>query len=349
MITRCSKQFGRSDIWGATYGGISHRDECNAFPDPLKAGCYWRFDWFRNADNPTVTWEKTSCPEALSIGSNCRRNDDPVPGKNTPTPTRSAPISSGTVVQGGQCGGRRYTGPTVCVGGTVCTFVSEDNYYCLPDPASTRTTPTTTTHTPLPTVAQPWDQCGGRTYTGPTRCQNSRCVYYDEWWSQCHPFDVTVTNAPRPTTTQRQSQGPPPRSTWPGWSFSRPGTPAQTSRAPSNPGGQPTLGQLYDQCGGRGFGGNVQCTQGLYCKASHYSTLHLAHPITDMIRYSMSTTAHARSQVRIKSSTFGSLLSGSTFSSIIRTTANITSRRVCCFKRFATLEIATGLWRCLGI
>lgn len=263
----CSKQFGRTDIWGATYGGITHRDECDAFPDPLKAGCYWRFDWFRNADNPTVTWEKVSCPEALSIGSNCRRNDDPVPGKNTPTPTKSAPISSGTVVQGGQCGGRRYTGPTVCVKGTVCTFVSEDTYYCLPDTGSTRSTPTTTVHTPLPTIAQPWDQCGGKSWTGPTRCKDSKCVYYDEWWSQCQPNDVSVTNAPRPTTTQRQSQGQPQRSsTWPGWSFSRPGSPAQTSRAPSNPGGQPIIGQLYDQCGGKTFTGNVRCTQGLTCK-----------------------------------------------------------------------------------
>lgn len=117
-------------------------------------------------DNPTVNWEKVACPEALSFVSNCRRNDDPVPGKNTPTPstTKSAPIASGTVVQGGQCGGRRYSGPTVCVSGTVCTFVSEDAYYCLPDPAATRTTPTITTPTPVPTIAQPWDQCGGTVF-----------------------------------------------------------------------------------------------------------------------------------------------------------------------------------------
>jgi hypothetical protein len=48
----CTKQYGRDDVWGADYGGVSHRDDCDALPAPLQAGCYWRFDWFRNADNP---------------------------------------------------------------------------------------------------------------------------------------------------------------------------------------------------------------------------------------------------------------------------------------------------------
>jgi hypothetical protein len=127
----CTKQYGR-DVWGADYGGLAHRDDCDALPAPLQAGCYWRFDWFRNADNPEVKWEKVTCPEQLSYISGCRRNDDPVPGQNTPTPTptTSAPISSGTVQPGGQCGGKTYRGPTRCVGGTVCTFVDENSYFC---------------------------------------------------------------------------------------------------------------------------------------------------------------------------------------------------------------------------
>ncbi|ELR03609.1 hypothetical protein GMDG_06259 [Pseudogymnoascus destructans 20631-21] len=43
-----------STSWGAQYGGISSRSQCDAFPAALKAGCYWRFDWFQNADNPSV-------------------------------------------------------------------------------------------------------------------------------------------------------------------------------------------------------------------------------------------------------------------------------------------------------
>jgi hypothetical protein len=46
---RCSTEFGTDGIWGADYGGVAHREECDALPEPLKGGCYWRFDWFRNA------------------------------------------------------------------------------------------------------------------------------------------------------------------------------------------------------------------------------------------------------------------------------------------------------------
>lgn len=121
----CSKQYGGTDVWGATYGGVAHRDECALLPAPLQGGCFWRFDWFRNADNPSVNWEKVTCPEQLSYVSSCRRADDPVPGEEKPTPTTSAPLASGTVSQGGQCGGKRYVGPTVCTPGTVCTFVDD--------------------------------------------------------------------------------------------------------------------------------------------------------------------------------------------------------------------------------
>ncbi|KAF2193277.1 carbohydrate-binding module family 1 protein [Zopfia rhizophila CBS 207.26] len=192
----CTRQYGSNSIWGDTYGGVSHRDECDAFPEPLKGGCYWRFDWFRNSDNPTVNWEKVTCPEILSLVSGCRRDDDPVPGKNAPTPTKSAPVSSGTVVQGGQCGGKRYSGPTMCVQDTVCTFVDEDHYYCLPDPASTRTTPTTT---------------------------NSECVRQDEWWSQCQPYG----NSRPPAVTSKPPQPNNP-STNP-WSWKVSNNPAPTS------------------------------------------------------------------------------------------------------------------------
>jgi hypothetical protein len=215
-----------------------------------------------------VSWEKVTCPEALSYVSNCRRNDDPPPGKVTPTPTTSKtplPTASNTVPQGGQCGGRRYSGPTVCVSGTVCTFVTEDTYYCLPDPASTRTTPTTTSHTPAPTIGQPWDQCGGRGFTGPTRCKDSTCVRIDEWYSQCQPPSATVTRAPSTSAGRTSSTGRP------GWSFTRtqrtwpgPSNPPASSARPPQP-GVTQVAQQWEQCAGKTFEGPVRCAEGLKC------------------------------------------------------------------------------------
>ena len=45
-------------------------------PEILREGCYWRFDWFQNADNPGVTFKQVSCPAELTAISGCTRDDD---------------------------------------------------------------------------------------------------------------------------------------------------------------------------------------------------------------------------------------------------------------------------------
>ncbi|ELU42759.1 glycosyl hydrolase family 45 domain-containing protein [Rhizoctonia solani AG-1 IA] len=51
----CASQYGApSTGWGAQYGGVSSRSQCSQLPSALQAGCNWRFDWFQNADNPSV-------------------------------------------------------------------------------------------------------------------------------------------------------------------------------------------------------------------------------------------------------------------------------------------------------
>src|SRR5271156_5369778 len=75
----CSQEFSSlSTNWGAQYGGISSRTQCDAFPAALKAGCYWRFDWFQNADNPAITYKQVTCPAALTEKTGCVRADDSV-------------------------------------------------------------------------------------------------------------------------------------------------------------------------------------------------------------------------------------------------------------------------------
>jgi hypothetical protein len=44
--TACTNQYGApANGWGDRYGGIHSKSECDSFPEKLKAGCNWRFDW----------------------------------------------------------------------------------------------------------------------------------------------------------------------------------------------------------------------------------------------------------------------------------------------------------------
>ncbi|KAM4054340.1 glycosyl hydrolase family 45 protein [Hirsutella rhossiliensis] len=70
----CTPEFGA--IPGDRYGGVSSRDQCNQMPAKLRAGCFWRFDWFSNADNPDFTFEQVKCPSALTAITGCVRSDD---------------------------------------------------------------------------------------------------------------------------------------------------------------------------------------------------------------------------------------------------------------------------------
>ncbi|KZW03707.1 hypothetical protein EXIGLDRAFT_737629 [Exidia glandulosa HHB12029] len=142
----CPAQFG-SWNGGQQYGGVSSRAECDNLPAAVRPGCYWRFDWFQNADNPTVSWKKTTCPSELIAKSGCKRNDAAPPTTITSTASSSAstPVQtttktttsstttaapgggSGTVAQWGQCGGIGYNGPTACASPYTCHTLND--YY----------------------------------------------------------------------------------------------------------------------------------------------------------------------------------------------------------------------------
>ena len=84
IFNACSNQFGApGNGWGDRYGGIHSRTDCSSFPDHLKAGCFWRFDWFKGADNPDVTFKQVACPKAITQKSGCVRNNDAI--NQTPT------------------------------------------------------------------------------------------------------------------------------------------------------------------------------------------------------------------------------------------------------------------------
>lgn len=73
LFNGCDTQWGApSSGWGAQYGGISS-NTCHEFPQPLQAGCNWRFNWFQGADNPAVNFREVSCPSELTSISGCSR------------------------------------------------------------------------------------------------------------------------------------------------------------------------------------------------------------------------------------------------------------------------------------
>ncbi|KAK1528955.1 glycosyl hydrolase family 45 [Colletotrichum costaricense] len=74
QFNACTDQYGApANGWGQRYGGVSSRAECDGFPAKLKAGCYWRFDWFKGADNPSVSFRQVTCPAEITNKSGCRR------------------------------------------------------------------------------------------------------------------------------------------------------------------------------------------------------------------------------------------------------------------------------------
>lgn len=75
LFNGCDDQWGAPPTgWGAQYGGVGSRGECEQLPAALKPGCFWRFDWFGGADNPDVDFKPVACPNQLIERTGCRRN-----------------------------------------------------------------------------------------------------------------------------------------------------------------------------------------------------------------------------------------------------------------------------------
>lgn len=163
IFNGCTAEWGTpSTGWGAQYGGISSRSQCDAFPAHLQAGCYWRFDWFMGADNPTVSFTQVACPAALTAKSGCVRANDAI--NESPTGAASVPT---------------YTSGAGA--GTSSTSTSST--------ASTKAGTTTSSSTASSGTGAPvahWGQCGGLTYSGSTVCAAPyTCTYSSAYYSQC--------------------------------------------------------------------------------------------------------------------------------------------------------------------
>ncbi|ROT37802.1 hypothetical protein SODALDRAFT_344699 [Sodiomyces alkalinus F11] len=155
LFDGCTPQFG-FQFPGNRYGGTTSRSQCSELPASLQEGCYWRYDWFRDADNPDVNWRRVQCPAQLTNISGCRRQDDgnypvfdvpsPSPPPTNPPPTNppptnppptnpppSTPPPSGSPVEvWGQCNSQDWPAPRPCVSGTSCVELNPWYSQCQP-------------------------------------------------------------------------------------------------------------------------------------------------------------------------------------------------------------------------
>jgi len=68
----CQSQWGApSTGWGAQYGGVSSDSDCSTLPTQLQAGCHFRFGWYQNSNNPSVSFQQVTCPSVLTSKSGC--------------------------------------------------------------------------------------------------------------------------------------------------------------------------------------------------------------------------------------------------------------------------------------
>ncbi|KAH7089317.1 glycoside hydrolase 45 [Auriculariales sp. MPI-PUGE-AT-0066] len=218
IFNGCASQFG-SWNGGAQYGGIGSRSECDNLPAAVRAGCYFRFDWFKGADNPDVTFKKTTCPSELVSKSGCMRND--ASGLTTVTSTVKSSTSTSSTIKATSTSTttKTTTATSTTATGTVTKTVSVTLTSTVP--ASTKTVTATVTNggaTATKTVtvtstaacatssatksssssaqaAQPtntaaaaarWAQCGGKGFSGPTSCVTPyKCSLVNDYYSQC--------------------------------------------------------------------------------------------------------------------------------------------------------------------
>lgn len=74
-VTGCQSQ------WNAPYGGWGNITNCLSLPQPLQSGCQWRFEWFKNAQNPSVHYHRVACPKELTAITQSQRTEE-VPSSN---------------------------------------------------------------------------------------------------------------------------------------------------------------------------------------------------------------------------------------------------------------------------
>lgn len=93
----CARQFSvQPSVFGEANAGVNSLADCKRLPEPLREGCEWRFDWFKDASFPSVKFKRVQCPKVLTDKTGCiRKDDNPEQVKTSAAPT--APLWSSAV------------------------------------------------------------------------------------------------------------------------------------------------------------------------------------------------------------------------------------------------------------
>lgn len=220
----CTPQWGA--LAGAQYGGISSQSECNSYPELLKDGCNWRFDWFQNADNPDFTFEQVQCPKALTDITGCKRTDDSsfpaFEGDSSSGSSKPAATSKASAAVTSKATAAVTSKSAAAVTSEAAAVVTSEAAAVVPAKSSTsskapvaeqsstaketvssktksacsapKSSTTKAAATDAPTSAEAvaaYQQCGGSKEAFPNGSlpcvSGSKCVFSNDWYSQCVP------------------------------------------------------------------------------------------------------------------------------------------------------------------
>ncbi|KAG8992837.1 hypothetical protein FRB93_002159 [Tulasnella sp. JGI-2019a] len=206
----CTAQYGSISAWGAQYGGVTSAAQCSGLPAALQAGCNFRFGWMGGSDNPTVNWQKVTCPAPLAANSGCVRTaEGTVPGSTTvasgatTTSTTSTTSTTTTKATTSTTSTAKMVTTTTAAAVTTTTPTTRATTTTTVKTTTPSATTTVQTATPATTTAAAasacssstsleeaahWGQCGGIGWTGPTTCASPyTCVAQagNPYYSQC--------------------------------------------------------------------------------------------------------------------------------------------------------------------
>ncbi|KAK2756166.1 hypothetical protein FQN54_005574 [Arachnomyces sp. PD_36] len=190
----CSTQWEEPEGgWGAQYGGIS-TNTCSSFPEPLSPGCAWRFDWFQNADNPSVDFTQVQCPSEITAKTGCTRSDD--------SSLKKAPTPKGFVKTPVNVPGAEVNEAPVAWSSTPSSSPTPSSSWVTSAlhrrqwPTGSISTPSSSWPWPTPTGGWPWPTGGGQ--WAPHQENNN---VRRQWWS----------------SSSSPSSTPWPTQSWGGW------------------------------------------------------------------------------------------------------------------------------------